>query len=132
MEPGLPCKLCEHCKTGRYNLCTEMRFFATPPVHGTLARFVVHDADFCFKLPDNVSFEEGAFLEPLSVAIHACRRGNVQMGQRILILGAGPIGVLNLLTAKAIGAGKVVITDLDDGRLALAKKLGADATINVR
>ncbi|CAI2353736.1 unnamed protein product [Caenorhabditis sp. 36 PRJEB53466] len=132
MEPGLPCKLCEHCKTGRYNLCPEMRFFATPPIHGTLARFVAHDADFCFKLPDNVSFEEGALLEPLSVAIHACRRGNVQMGQRILVLGAGPIGVLNMLTAKAVGAGRVVITDLDEGRLALAKKLGADATINVR
>ncbi|EFP05500.1 hypothetical protein CRE_27486 [Caenorhabditis remanei] len=132
MEPGLPCKLCEHCKTGRYNLCPEMRFFATPPVHGTLSRYVVHDADFCFKLPDNLSFEDGALIEPLSVAIHSCRRGNVQMGHRVLVLGAGPIGVLNLLTAKAVGAGKVVITDLDDGRLALAKKLGADATINVR
>ncbi|CAA94841.1 Sorbitol dehydrogenase [Caenorhabditis elegans] len=132
MEPGLPCKLCEHCKTGRYNLCPEMRFFATPPVHGTLSRFVVHDADFCFKLPDNLSFEDGALIEPLSVAIHACRRGNVQMGHRVLVLGAGPIGVLNLITAKAVGAGKVVITDLDDGRLALAKKLGADATINVK
>lgn len=132
MEPGLPCKLCEHCKTGRYNLCPEMRFFATPPINGTLSRFVVHDADFCFKLPDNLSFEDGALLEPLSVAIHSCRRGNVQMGHRVLILGAGPIGVLNLLTAKAVGAGRVVITDLDDGRLALAKKLGADATINVR
>lgn len=85
-----------------------------------------------FRLPDNLSFEDGALIEPLSVAIHACRRGNVQMGHRVLVLGAGPIGVLNLITAKAVGAGKVVITDLDDGRLALAKKLGADATINVK
>ncbi|CAA94842.1 Sorbitol dehydrogenase [Caenorhabditis elegans] len=131
MEPGLPCKLCEHCKIGRYNLCPDMRFFATPPVNGALSRFVVHDADFCFKLPDNLSFEDGALLEPLSVAIQACRRGTVQMGQKILVLGAGPIGVLNLLTAKAIGASKVVITDLNDERLALARLLGADATINV-
>ncbi|CAB3397905.1 unnamed protein product [Caenorhabditis bovis] len=132
MEPGLPCKNCEHCNNNRYNLCPEMRFFATPPIHGTLARYVVHDEDFCFKLPDNISFEDGALLEPLSVAIHSCNRGNVKAGQKILVLGSGPIGILNLLTAKALGAERVVITDLEDTRLMLAKKLGADATINVR
>ena len=79
-----------------------MKFFATPPVHGTLTRFVTHDADFCYKydfiffsktfrLPDHVSFEEGALLEPLSVAVHTCSRANLTMGQRVLVLGAGMI-----------------------------------------
>ncbi|KAK6758988.1 hypothetical protein RB195_016297 [Necator americanus] len=132
LEPGIPCRGCEHCKTGRYNLCAEMRFFATPPVHGSLARYVVHDADFCYKLPDNVTFEEGALLEPLSVAVHACRRAHLQMGQRILVQGAGPIGTLCMMTARAMGAAEVLITDLDEGRLALAKKLGAEHTLCVK
>ncbi|CAI5452825.1 unnamed protein product [Caenorhabditis angaria] len=132
LEPGLPCKDCDICKNGRYNLCTKMRFFATPPIDGTLARYIVHDADFCFKLPENVSFEEGALIEPLSVAIHASKRGDVKMGDRILICGAGPIGILNVLAAQAAGAISIAITDIDDSRLALAKKVGAGTTINVR
>ncbi|PAV78652.1 hypothetical protein WR25_22209 [Diploscapter pachys] len=132
MEPGIPCRGCQHCKIGSYNLCPDMRFFATPPVDGSLARYVTHDADFCFKLPENVSLEEGALCEPLSVAIHACRRAHIQIGQNVLITGAGPIGLLCLLTAKAMGVSSVVVTDLDDGRLALAKKAGADHIVNVR
>nr|CDJ81398.1 Alcohol dehydrogenase GroES and Alcohol dehydrogenase domain containing protein [Haemonchus contortus] len=132
IEPGLPCRHCMHCKTGRYNLCSEMRFFATPPIDGSLARYIVHDADFCFKLPENVTFEEGALLEPLSVAVHACRRSGVQMGQRVLIQGAGPIGTLCWMTAKALGAAEVVITDLIQERLDLAKKLGAKHAICVK
>jgi len=132
MEPGIACGKCVQCKVGRYNLCLEVRFFATPPVHGTLTRFVAHDASYCFKLPDNVSMEEGAMLEPLNVAIHACRRANLTIGKKALICGSGTIGLMNLLTAKAMGASTVVVTDIDDGRLALAKKLGADHTLNVR
>ncbi|KAL6743457.1 hypothetical protein Aduo_016496 [Ancylostoma duodenale] len=132
LEPGVPCRGCEHCKTGRYNLCPEMKFFATPPIHGSLARYVVHDADFCYKVPDNVTSEEAALLEPLSVAVHACRRAHVQVGQRILVQGAGPIGTLCMMTARAMGAAQVAITDLDTGRLELAKKLGAKHTICVK
>ncbi|EPB77995.1 GroES-like protein [Ancylostoma ceylanicum] len=131
IEPGIPCRECEYCKIGRYNLCPEVKFFATPPTHGSLARYIVHDADFCYKLPDGVTSEEGALLEPLSVAVHACRRAQVQMGQRILVQGAGPVGTLCMMTARAAGATQVVITDLNPGRLELAKKLGADHTICV-
>uniref|UniRef100_A0A1I7WYS6 ADH_zinc_N domain-containing protein n=1 Tax=Heterorhabditis bacteriophora TaxID=37862 RepID=A0A1I7WYS6_HETBA len=83
------------------------------------------------SLPSNVSFEEGALLEPLSVAVHACRRAQIQMGQRVLILGSGPIGIMCMLTARAMGASKVVITDLNELRLNLAKELGADHTVCV-
>jgi len=97
-----------------------------------LARYYVHAADFCFKLPDNVSLEEGALLEPLSVGVHACKRGGVTTGSVVLVLGAGPIGLVTLLTAKAFGASKVVITDIVESRLKIAKELGADYTLLVQ
>ncbi|KAK8324437.1 hypothetical protein V6Z11_A12G301200 [Gossypium hirsutum] len=73
LEPGISCWRCDLCKEGRYNICPDMKFFALPPVHGSLARQVAHPAHLCFKLPDNLSLEEGAMCEPLSVAVHACR-----------------------------------------------------------
>ncbi|KAK3765707.1 hypothetical protein RRG08_026182 [Elysia crispata] len=131
IEPGVPCRKCNYCKIGRYNLCLDMKFCATPPYDGNLARFYVHDADFCFKLPDHVSFEEGALLEPLSVAVHATNRAGVKLGNTVLVCGAGPIGLVNILTAKAKGAAFVCVTDLDASRLDMAKKLGADFTVQV-
>uniref|UniRef100_A0A131YI52 Sorbitol dehydrogenase n=1 Tax=Rhipicephalus appendiculatus TaxID=34631 RepID=A0A131YI52_RHIAP len=131
IEPGVPCRYCSFCKEGRYNLCPDVVFCATPPHHGTLTRFYTHAADFCYKLPDHVSFEEAALLEPLSVAVHACRRARLQIGQMVLICGAGPIGLVNLLTAKAMGASCVVMTDIIGGRLQVAKALGADFVISV-
>ncbi|XP_014479371.1 PREDICTED: sorbitol dehydrogenase-like [Dinoponera quadriceps] len=132
IEPGVCCRVCKFCKTGRYNLCKDMMFCATPPVHGSLRRFYKHAADFCFKLPDHVSLEEGALLEPLSVGVHACKRGSVGIDCKVLILGAGPIGLVTLLVAKAMGASKVVITDILESRLKIAKKLGADDTYLVQ
>lgn len=129
IEPGIPCRLCEFCKTGRYNLCLDVVFCATPPVDGTLTRYYVHAADFCFKLPDHVTFEEGAMLEPLSVAVQACRRANVSIGKKVLIFGAGPIGLLNLLTAKAMGASEICIVDVVESRLKFAEELGANFTV---
>lgn len=131
IEPGVPCRCCNHCKKGRYNLCPDMKFCATPPIHGNLARFYIHDADFCYKLPDHVSTEEGALLEPLSVGVHACNRAGVTLGTKVLICGAGPIGLVNLLTAKACGASKVCITDIDQKRLDIAKQMGADFILKV-
>lgn len=69
IEPGVACRMCDYCKNGKYNLCPEMKFCATPPYHGNLCRYYAQDADFCFKLPDNVSLEEGALMEPLSVGM---------------------------------------------------------------
>eukprot|EP01114_Cavostelium_apophysatum_P009413 TRINITY_DN2254_c0_g1_i3.p1 TRINITY_DN2254_c0_g1~~TRINITY_DN2254_c0_g1_i3.p1 ORF type:complete len:362 (-),score=63.10 TRINITY_DN2254_c0_g1_i3:203-1288(-) len=125
MEPGVPCRMCSFCKEGRYNLCPDIQFMATPPYDGSLANFIVHSADFCYKLPDHVSFEEGAMCEPLSVGIHACRRAGVQIGTRVLITGAGPIGLMCLLAAKAAGATQIVIVDIKQDRLDVASRLGA-------
>jgi len=131
IEPGVPCKMCHYCKTGVYNLCVDMKFCATPPVHGNLARYYVHAADFCYKLPPNMTLEEGALMEPLAVGVHACRRAGVTLGSRVLICGAGPIGLVNLMTARAMGAAEVVITDVVEGRLAVAKEMGANHTYKV-
>ncbi|XP_064093026.1 sorbitol dehydrogenase-like [Macrobrachium nipponense] len=132
IEPGVPCRSCELCRTGRYNICPEVKFCATPPVDGTLTRYYVHPADFCFRLPDHVSDEEGALLEPLAVAVYSCRRAEVSLGSPVLILGAGPIGLVSLLAAKALGAGPICITDINGDRLSFAKGLGADYAVNVK
>uniref|UniRef100_A0A0E0IFD3 Enoyl reductase (ER) domain-containing protein n=1 Tax=Oryza nivara TaxID=4536 RepID=A0A0E0IFD3_ORYNI len=123
LEPGISCWRCRHCKGGRYNLCEDMKFFATPPI--------VHPGDLCFKLPENVSLEEGAMCEPLSVGVHACRRADVGPETGVLIMGAGPIGLVTLLAARAFGAPRVVIVDVDEHRLSVARSLGADAAVRV-
>ena len=117
IEPGYPCRMCNYCKIGRYNLCPDMTFAATPPVDGNLRQYYCHPADFCFKIPDDMSMEEAALMEPTSVAVHACRRAGVELGKTVLICGAGPIGLVNLVTSKAMGATEVVVTDIDEGRL---------------
>ncbi|KAI9080813.1 hypothetical protein K1719_037215 [Acacia pycnantha] len=131
IEPGISCSHCDLCKLGRYNLCPNMKFFASPPVHGSLANQIVHPAKLCFKLPDNVSLEEGAMCEPLSVGVHACRRANIGAETNVLIMGAGPIGLVTMLSAHAFGAPRVIIVDVDEHRLSFAKSLGADETIKV-
>jgi len=131
IEPGVPCRSCGYCKNGQYNLCPEVVFCATPPHDGTLTRYYVQAADFCYKLPDHVSFEEGALLEPLSVAVQACRRANITVGDVVLICGAGPIGLVNVLVARASGASKILVTDIDEHRLKVAKEYGADLTYQV-
>ncbi|KAL3334542.1 hypothetical protein AABB24_030994 [Solanum stoloniferum] len=131
LEPGISCRQCQLCKDGTYNLCRKMKFFGSPPTNGALANQVVHPADLCFKLPDNVSLEEGAMCEPLSVGVHACRRANVGPDTKLIIIGAGPIGLVTMLAARAFGSPKVVIVDVDDCRLSFAKDLGADEIIKV-
>ncbi|XP_051776600.1 sorbitol dehydrogenase isoform X2 [Erpetoichthys calabaricus] len=131
IEPGVPREIDEFCKNGRYNLSPSIFFCATPPDNGNLCRYYVHNANFCYKLPDCVTFEEGALIEPLSVGIHACRRAGVTLGSRVFICGAGPIGLVCLLIAKAMGAAQVVICDLSAERLQKAKEMGADFIIQV-
>ncbi|CAA7391830.1 unnamed protein product [Spirodela intermedia] len=131
LEPGISCWRCSHCKGGRYNLCPDMKFFATPPVHGSLANQVVHPADLCFKLPANVSLEEGAMCEPLSVGVHACRRAEIGPETTALVMGAGPIGLVTMLAARAFGAPRIVVADVDGHRLSVAKSLGADEVVVV-
>nr|XP_043632389.1 L-idonate 5-dehydrogenase-like [Erigeron canadensis] len=131
LEPGISCQTCNLCKNGTYNLCKKMKFFGSPPTNGSLANQVVHPENLVFKLPDNVSLEEGAMCEPLSVGVHACRRANVTPDSKVLIFGAGPIGLVTMLAAHAFGASKVIIADIDDHRLSIAKDLGANGTVKV-
>ncbi|KAA0203030.1 hypothetical protein HAZT_HAZT012137, partial [Hyalella azteca] len=93
----MPCHRCEYCMTGRYNLCQLITKVFMSPDKGNLCHYYRHPAAFCHKLPENVSLEEGAFLEPLSCAVHAVRRAGVTLGTRLLICGAGPIGVLSMM-----------------------------------
>ncbi|KAH7300418.1 hypothetical protein KP509_24G061700 [Ceratopteris richardii] len=131
LEAGIPCNSCVLCKEGRYNLCKNVRFFGSPPTNGSLTQEVVHPASLCYKLPDNLTFEEGAMCEPLSVGVHACRRAKVEPGRRVLILGAGPIGLIVLLVSRAFGATTVHVTDIDQRRLMAAASLGAEGTLRV-
>lgn len=130
LEPGCTCGKCEFCKTGRYNLCEDVRFLATPPYAGCLENYIAFPADMCFKLPDNMSTKEGALVEPLSVGIHAAKQGNVTLGSSVVILGAGCIGLVTLLACKAFGAADVTVVDVLPKRLEYAKKLGATRTVN--
>lgn len=132
LEPGYSCGKCEFCKTGRYNLCPDVRFFAAPPVSGALQEYVVHPADMCFKLPDNVSTMEGALVEPLAVGLHAAALGSVGLGQSVVILGAGCIGLVTMLAAKARGASNIIVVDLHEKRLEFAREMGADHTIHAQ
>lgn len=130
LEPGYPCGKCKLCRTGFYNLCKKVRFFADPPTPGALQEYVVHPADMCFKLPDNVSSRAGALVEPLAVGLHATAQGHVGLGDKVVILGSGCIGLVTLLSAKARGAAEIVSVDLYEKRLEMAKKLGATHVIN--
>ena len=129
LEPGVP-RLSNaishyYMKRGEYNLCPDIFFFATPPDHGAFCDYVNHPSDFCFKLPVSVSLDEGAFVEPLSTGIYASRVAPVTPGATVAITGAGPIGLVNLLAARAAGAAQVIVSDVVTERLAMACQLGA-------
>jgi L-iditol 2-dehydrogenase len=126
LEPGRTCGKCWYCKTGRYNLCRDVVFMATPPVDGAFAEYVAYPADMAFKLPDNVSTMEGALVEPLAVGIHAANQADVRLGQSVAVLGAGCIGLMAFKAVKAMGAGDVYMTDTIDSRLQFAAKYGAE------
>jgi L-iditol 2-dehydrogenase len=131
LEPGMPCSVCAQCKAGRYNLCPRMRFFGTPPIDGAFCEYVVLREDFAHPVPDALSDDAAGLLEPLSVGVWANRKSRVAPGSRVLITGAGPIGLVATQTARAFGASEVVVTDVNPRRLEVAKELGATATINV-
>lgn len=130
LEPEKTCGRCEFCKTGRYNLCPDVIFFATPPVDGVFQEYVAHEADLCFKLPDNVSTLEGALIEPLSVGFHAAIQGNAHAGQTAVVTGAGCVGLVSMMALKAMGVSKVYVVDIMQKHLDKAMELGADGIIN--
>ncbi|XP_049871678.1 sorbitol dehydrogenase-like [Pectinophora gossypiella] len=129
IEPTQPCRRCEYCKQGRYNLCVKPHYCSSMGAPGNLCHYYTHVADFCHKIPENLSMEEGAAVQPLAIAMHACNRAGIRVGANIAILGGGPIGVLCAMTAKAMGASKILITDVVQSRLDTAKQLAADHTL---
>ncbi len=131
IEPGIPDGVCEQCRTGHYNLCPNVRFFGTPPIDGAFANYVTVPEQFAYTLPDSLSNEEGAMIEPLSVGLWACRKARLRGGDHVLITGAGPVGMLAMKVAFALGVAVVTITDVSPQRLAIARQLGATHSINV-
>lgn len=131
LEPGTPCGRCSYCKSGLYNLCPDIIFLAAPPYDGALVKYKSHRADMAFKLPDNVSTMEGALIEPFTVGIYALEQAGMSMDNDLMILGAGCIGLMTLLAAKALGARNIYISDKIIKRLTLAKKLGATQVFDV-
>lgn len=130
LEPGITCGECEFCKSGRYNLCPNVVFLATPPVQGCYEEYIAFPENMCFKLPDNVSTKEGALIEPLSVGLHAANQGNAGLGDTVVILGGGCIGLVTMMACKAHGASTLIVADLIDARLQKALELGASHVIN--
>ena len=127
LEPGESCRACSACKSGSYELCPDMKFAATPPsIYGTLARYYVLPADLCHPIPDSVSFEDGAMMEPLSVGVHSVSTlGGLKSNQNVVIFGCGPIGLLCMAVAKALGARRIIAVDINQERLEFAKSYAA-------
>jgi L-iditol 2-dehydrogenase len=130
MEPQETCGRCRQCQAGRYNLCPSVEFFATPPIHGAFAQYVVLDSIRAHPVPDSLSDEAAALIEPLSVAIWAAQKAGVQPGDRVLVTGAGPVGLLCADVARARGAAWVGVSDTNDYRLEVAVRRGATQAVN--
>ncbi len=131
MEPGIPDPNSRATRLGIYNLDPAVRFWATPPVHGVLRPTVVHPEAFTFKLPDNVSYAEGAMVEPVAVGMHAANKAQIKPGDVAVVLGAGTIGIVTALSALAGGCSQVIITDVQQPKLDLAASLGPITPVNV-
>ncbi|KAI0004892.1 xylitol dehydrogenase [Russula compacta] len=126
MEPGVSCRKCEACRRGHYHLCPDMVFAATPPYDGTLARYYRLPEDLLYILPENLSLEDGAMIEPLSVGVHSVfTQAKLQPAQTIAVFGCGPVGLLCMAVAKAIGASRIIAVDIVQSRLDFAKKYTA-------
>jgi L-iditol 2-dehydrogenase len=130
VEPQFPCRRCRQCMAGQYNLCPEMKFYATPPIDGAFCRYVIIDAEMAHPVPDSVSDEAAALLEPLSVAIATMRKAAVVPGSSILIAGAGPIGVICAQAARAFGAARIVVSDPQVSRREVVLRFGATEVID--
>jgi D-xylulose reductase len=132
MEPGIPDTSSRASRLGMYNVDPGVRFWATPPVHGCLAPFVVHPADFTFKLPDNVSFAEGAMVEPFAVGMQAATKAKITPGDIAVVLGAGPIGTMVALAALAGGCARAIVADLAQPKLDIAARYQGVVPVNIR
>ena len=125
IEPQRPCRKCDFCRAGDYNLCPFMEFYATPPIDGAFCDYVLIQDDFAYDVPDAISDHAAALMEPLSVGIAAAQKGGIKVGDTVLIAGGGPIGVIAAQVARAFGAVDVVVADINPARRELASKYGA-------
>ena len=131
IEPGVPCGKCKFCLSGHYNICPDVDFLATQPNYrGALTNYITHPESLTYKLPDNMDTMEGALVEPAAVGMHAAMEADVKPGKKIVILGAGCIGLMTLQACRVMGATEIVVVDMIEKRLNMAKKLGAMETIN--
>lgn len=131
IEPGVPCGKCKFCLEGRYNICPDVDFMATQPNYrGALTNYLTHPEALTYKLPDNMDTMEGALVEPAAVGMHAAMEAEVKPGKKIVILGAGCIGLMTLQACRVLGASEIVVVDVIEKRLNMARQLGAMETIN--
>lgn len=126
IEPGVPCRRCDHCRRGEYGLCADMIFAATPPDDGTLQKYYIVASDYVYPIPEHMSFEDGALTEPVAVAVQINKVADLRAGQTVLVFGCGPIGVLCQAVAKASGASKVIGVDISESRAQFARDFAAD------
>lgn len=126
IEPGIPCGHCEFCRQGRYNICANMKFMSSPPYDGLLSKYVAVPASAVFPIPEGVSTKTAALVEPLAVGMHASKLGDVKAPKTVVILGGGCIGLCTLLSCKQLGASRIIVSDLFQNRLDIAKELGAE------
>ena len=131
IEPGIPCGRCEMCRTGRYNQCRSVVFLSEPGTNGTFCDYVAVRYDAVYKIPDHLEMDIAALAEPAAVAVHAVNRCGGVAGKTGVILGAGPIGLLTIQAFKAAGGAKVIAADINEKRLQLAGRLGADEVIDL-
>lgn len=130
IEPGVPSRYSDETMSGDYNLCPHMKFAATPPYDGTLTKYYLAPEDFVYKMPDHLSFEEGALAEPMSVGVHANKLAGTRFGKKVLVSGAGPVGLLAGAVAKAFGATEIVFVDVFNDKLERSKQFGATHTVS--
>src|SRR5271165_269173 len=135
VNPSVPCNHCRYCLEGRQNQCLDMRFYGSamrfPHVQGAFREDLVCQESQAHRIPEGMNLQEAAMAEPLAVALHASRRAGPLIGKRVLVSGSGPIGALTAIAARRGGAAEIVVTDIADGALSFAAKVGADRTINV-
>ena len=130
VEPGAPCWECEPCRQGNYHTCRSMIFCGKPPDDGAYQEYVAWPGRLCFAIPRNVSFADGAMIEPAAVGFQAVKVAPVQLGDTVLVIGCGSIGLVTIQAAVLSGAGRVIATDILDYRLKVAKQVGADVVLN--
>ncbi|HAQ4672473.1 TPA: galactitol-1-phosphate 5-dehydrogenase [Enterococcus faecium] len=129
VAPLVPCFQCDNCQKGEPAMCTAYSFIGSRE-QGAMAEYIVVPEKNCVKVPEQLSLEEAALLEPLTVAIHGIERVNIPAGAGVLVLGAGTIGLLTVLSLQAVGVGKITVVDLNDKKLKLAQQIGADIVLN--